>query len=58
MLQRIKTETTIANPKIMKIAENKYRVYLGPFDNIDSLQKTYNDIIILDFDNIEIIKND
>ena len=58
MINRIKTETTIKNPKVMKISDNKYRVYLGPFDNIDSLQKTYNDISILEFDNIEIIKDD
>ena len=58
MLERIKTETTFTKPKILKISDNKYRVYLGPFDNIDSLQKTYNDISILEFDNIEILKND
>ena len=58
MLNRIKTETIITNPKIKKISDNKYRVYLGPFDNIDSLQKSYNDISILEFENIEIIKND
>ena len=39
MLNRIKTETIITNPKIKKISDNEYRVYLGPFDNIDSLTK-------------------
>ena len=58
MLNRIKTETIITNPKIKKISDNEYRVYLGPFDNIDSLKKSYNGISILEFDNIEIIKND
>ena len=58
MSKRIRTETLIQNPKIKKIAKNKYRVYLGPFDNINSLQKLYNDISILEFENIEIIKND
>tara|TARA_B100000795_G_scaffold202082_1_gene155867 strand:+ start:371 stop:1129 length:759 start_codon:yes stop_codon:yes gene_type:complete len=58
LLDRIKTETLIKNPKIKKISNKKYRVYLGPFDNINSLQKSYNDISILDFENIEIIKND
>ena len=58
MLKRIKIESSIKNPKIKKITAKKYRVYLGPFSNINSLQKSYNDISILEFDNIEIIKND
>jgi hypothetical protein len=58
MLNRIKTESSIKNPKIKKISDKKYRVYLGPFSNINSLQKSFNDISILKFENIEIIKND
>jgi len=58
MLLRIINETEVKNPKIKKISEEKYRVYLGPFNNINSLQKTYNDINILEFENIEIIKDD
>jgi hypothetical protein len=58
MLERIRSESLIKNPKIKKISNKKYRVYLGPFNNINSLQKSYNDISILKFDNIEIIKND
>jgi cell division protein FtsN len=40
------------------ISGKKYRVYLGPFNNINSLQNSYYDIDMLDFENIEIIKND
>ena len=58
MLDRITVESSFKNPKIKKISDKKYRVYLGPFDNINSLQKSYNDISILEFENIEIIKND
>ena len=58
MIERIIIETNIKNPKHKKVSTKKYRVYLGPFDNINSLQKSYNDISILEFDNIEIIKND
>ncbi|MDC0615995.1 hypothetical protein OAO77_01325 [Candidatus Pelagibacter sp.] len=58
MLNRIKNESLIKNPKIRKISHKKYRVFLGPFSNINSLQKSYNDISILEFDNLEIIKND
>jgi hypothetical protein len=58
MVKRIKIETKIKKPKTKKISDKKYRVYLGPFNNINSLQKSYNDINILEFDNIEIIRND
>ena len=58
MVSRIKSENLIKNPKIKKISDKKYRVYLGPFNNIISLQKSYNDISIMEFDNIEFIKND
>ena len=58
MVNRIVNETEVRNPKIKKINKEKYRVFLGPFDKIISLQKSYNDISILKFENIEIIKND
>ena len=58
MLKRIKNDSPIKSPKIRKITNEKYRVYLGPFSNINSLQKSFNDISILEFENIEIIKND
>ena len=58
MLKRIKNKSPIKSPKIRKITNEKYRVYLGPFSNINSLQKSFNDISILEFENIEIIKND
>ena len=58
MLNRIKVESTIKNSKIKKFSDKKYRVYLGPFNDINSLQNSYNDISILQFENIEIIKND
>ena len=58
MSNKIKNESSIKNPKIKKISNKKYRVYLGPFNNINSLQKSFNDISILQFENIEILKND
>ena len=58
LLRRIKTEKLIRSPKIKKISDKKYRVYLGPLHNIYSLQKSYNDVSILEFENIEIIRND
>ena len=58
LVDRIVKETMIKDVKIKKINERKYRVYAGPFNNINSLQKSFNDISILEFENIEIIKND
>ena len=58
LVDRIIKETKIKDAKIKKINEKKYRVYAGPFNNISSLQKSFNDISILKFENIEIIKND
>ena len=58
LLNRIIKETKIKDAKIKKINEKKYRVYAGPFNDINSLQKSFNDISILEFENIEIIRND
>ena len=58
MISRIVSETKIKNPKIEKLSIEKFRVYLGPFNNINSLQKSFNSINILEFENIEIIKNE
>jgi len=58
LIDRIIKEKKIKDIKIKKINENKYRVYAGPFNNISSLQKSFNDISILEFENIEIIKNE
>ena len=55
---KIKTETVIKNVNIFELSKNQFRVSMGPFNNIKSLQKAFNDINILEFENIEIIKND
>ena len=53
----IKKETPVRNVRIQNLSNTQYRVFLGPFNNINSLQKAFNDISILQFENIEIIKN-
>ena len=58
MKKRIADEANVKNSKIQRLSDNKYRVYLGPFGDINSLQKSFNDINIFKFENIEIIKND
>ena len=58
MANRIKNESKINAINVKKLSKNQYRVFLGPFKDIISLQKAFNDINILQFENIEIIKND
>ena len=58
MNDRIKKETPITNVRIQNLSNTQYRVFLGPFNNINSLQKAFNDISTLEFENIEIIKDD
>ena len=58
MLKRINGETNIKIANIIEISKNIHRVNLGPFNSINSLQNSYNDVIVLGFENLEIIKND
>ncbi len=56
MQKRIKDDLKINNSKINKISNTSFRVYFGPFDNLKSLKKAFDDISPLNFENIEIIK--
>ena len=56
MAQIIKSETSIKKVKINKISTTKFRVFLGPFNNLNYLKKQFNAINTLQFENIEIIK--
>jgi len=58
MLDRIKKETSVNKASIDTLSNTQFRVYLGPFNDINSLQEAFNDINVLEFENIEIIKND
>ena len=57
MVSRIKENTNIQNIKVKKITNNQYRVNIGPFKNLNSLKSSFNELKILNFENIEIIKN-
>tara|TARA_B100000242_G_scaffold227862_1_gene168174 strand:+ start:563 stop:1306 length:744 start_codon:yes stop_codon:yes gene_type:complete len=54
--KRVKIELGLKNVHINKISETKFRVYLGPFKDLLSIQRTFNKLQILNFENIEIIK--
>ena len=47
---------SIKNVNIDKLSDTKFRVFLGPFKDLNSLKKSFNAINILEFDSIEIIK--
>ena len=57
MSDRIKNETNLKDPSIKKISNTKYRVLLGPFNDIKKLEKSFNEIKSLNFENLEILKN-
>ena len=56
MQSRISDETTIKKINIEKLSSTKFRVVIGPYDNLNSLKKSFNAINVLEFDSIEIIK--
>ena len=56
MQKRIKDELNLNNSRINKISNTNFRVYLGPYNNLKSLKKAFDDINPLNFENIEIIK--
>ena len=58
MANRIKIELNLNTVGINKINENKFRVFLGPYTSLNSLQIAYNGIEGLGFENIEIINNE
>ncbi len=57
MIQRIKSETTISNIKLIKLSQTNYRVLIGPFNDINSLKESFDKMNSLYFENLEILKN-
>ncbi len=55
---RIEKESSLQNVNIISINDTKHRVLLGPYTNINTLQSAYNSINKLNFENIELIRND
>ena len=56
MKSRISSETPIKDVNIIKLSSTSFRVFLGPFKDLNSLKKSFNAINILEFDSIEILK--
>ena len=57
MIDRITKETSLKNLALIKISPTKYRVLIGPFDDIKSLQESFDKMNLLNFENLEILKN-
>ena len=58
MKKKIIDESSVKNIDIQELSKNKFRVILGPYLDLKSLQKDYSNIYNLNFENLEIIKND
>ena len=56
MKLRISEETLIKKINIDKLSSTKFRVFIGPFTDLNSLKKSFNAINVLKFDSMEIIK--
>ena len=54
--KRIINDLNIKDVKINELSKKQFRVYLGPYKNLDSIKKNFNKILDLEFENIEIIK--
>lgn len=57
MIERIKSETSLKNLKIISLSKTNYRVLIGPFDDINSLKESFEKMNSLFFENLEILKN-
>jgi hypothetical protein len=57
MVDRIKNETNLINLSITKLSKTKYRVLLGPYNDIKKLEEIFNEIKSLNFENLKILKN-
>ena len=57
MIDRIKNEVQIKNLTINRLSKTKYRVLIGPFDDIKSLKNAFEKMDHFNFENLEILNN-
>jgi hypothetical protein len=58
MVDRIKNETSLKKLNIVKVSKTNYRVLIGPFNDINSLKNSFDKMNSLNFENLEILKNE
>ena len=57
MVDRINNETSINNTSIIRLSKTKYRVLIGPFNDIKSIRDSFEKMNSFNFENLEILKN-
>ena len=57
MRERIKDEISLNNIKVIKLSKTKFRVLIGPFNDIKSLKNSFEKLSFFNFENLEILKN-
>ncbi len=57
MIDRIKKDSSLKNLTITRLSEKKYRVLIGPFNDIKSLRESFEKMEPFNFENLEILKN-
>ena len=57
MISRIENETNIKNSRIQQLSKTKFRVLIGPFNDIKSLKESYEKLKPMNFENLEILNN-
>ena len=57
MISRIKNETNIKNSRIQQLSKTRFRVLIGPFNDIKSLKESYEKLRPMNFENLEILNN-
>ena len=58
MKKKIINETSIKKVSIKEISRNNFRVFLGPFNKVELIKKAFNDMNIINFENLEVIRNE
>ena len=57
MKDRINKETNVNNVRIIKLSKTKYRLLIGPFNDIKSLKAAFEEMDSFNFENLEILNN-
>ena len=57
MVKKIRNEVSIDNLKIVQISLTKYRVLIGPFNDIKTLKESFEKMNFFKFENLEILEN-
>ena len=57
MKNRIINESSIKSVYIKELSEKKFRLIIGPYLDLKSLKKEYNNLLKFNFENLEIIRN-